>query len=111
MHEADLSDGVAHRWGLADDWQLIMWLLAVPAFYYQLRMSLHSANVVECAVYEKLRASMLSHVKFGNQLLAFPNVSPELRMQALQEFRVTLEGIVTTLKLDVNSFVSDEGSR
>ena len=78
VHEADLSDGVAHRWGLADDWQLIMWLLAVPAFHYQLLMSLHSANVVECAMYEKLRASMLSHVKFGNQLATFQNVSPEL---------------------------------
>lgn len=47
---------------------------------------------------------MLSHVKFGNQLLAFPNVAPELRVQALQETVVTLRGIIATLKLDATAF-------
>ena len=85
-----------------------MWLLAVPAFYYQLRMPLNVANDVEHTMYERFRTSMLSHVKFGKHLLAFPTVPPDLRMQALQEFRVMLEGIVTTLTLDVSSFVSGE---
>src|ERR1017187_10908653 len=62
VHEADLLQGDPHEWTIADDWQLIMWLLAVPAFYYQLRISLCAADTVEQAMYEKLRAAMTSHV-------------------------------------------------
>ena len=43
---------------------------------------------------------MVSHVAFGKQLLAFPAVPPELRLQALQETVVTLDTIVSTLHLD-----------
>ena len=100
VHEADLLHGEPHEWSIADDWQLIMWLLAVPAFYYQLRISLRAANTVERAMYEKLRTARASHVAFGKQLLAFPAVPPELRLQALQETVVTLETIVSTLHLD-----------
>src|SRR5580765_6442040 len=35
----------------ADDWQLIMWFMAVTAFYYELRISLRAANTVERAMY------------------------------------------------------------
>ena len=77
-----------------------MWLLAVPAFYYQLRISLCAANTAERAMYEKLRAAMATHVAFGKQLLAFPAVPPELRLQALQKIGVTLDTIVSTLHLD-----------
>ena len=108
VREADLSNGAFQLWDVGDDWQLIMWLMAVPAFYCQLRTSLQTANVVERTMYERLRTSMLSHVKFGNQLLAFPNVPPELRVQALEETVVTLKGIITTLKLDASALVSDE---
>ncbi len=45
VHDADLGgDNEPHGWSIADDWQLIMWLMAVPAFYYQLRISLGLAN-------------------------------------------------------------------
>ncbi len=43
VHEADLlnrTDTVSKTWNLTDDWQLIMWLLAVMAFYYQMRIPL-----------------------------------------------------------------------
>ena len=59
-------------------------------------------------MYERLRESMLAHVKFANQLLAFPSVPPKLRVQALQESVVTLKGIIATLELDASAFVSDE---
>jgi hypothetical protein len=55
VHEADLSkrtDTVSEAWGAADDWQLAMWLMAVPAFYYQLRISTGLADVVERTAYE-----------------------------------------------------------
>jgi len=100
VHEADLLHGEPHEWTISDDWQLIMWLLAVSAFYYQLRISLHAANAVEQAMYGKLRTAMASHVAFGEQLLAFPAVPPELWLQALQEIAVTLETIVSTLHLE-----------
>lgn len=111
VHEADLSnrtDTVSGAWGIVDDWQLIMWLLAVAAFYYQLRMSANAASVVESTMYERLRKAMLSHVDFGNQLLAFPKVPPELQREALQKTVITLEAIAATLKLDVGDFIIDE---
>jgi hypothetical protein len=109
VHEADLDNGEPHRWSIADDWQLIMWLLAVPAFYYQLRISLGLANAVERAMSERLRTAKTSHVAFGKQLLAFPSVPRDLRLQALQETIVTLEGIVATLHLDPRAITSDSG--
>jgi hypothetical protein len=104
VHEADLLHGDSHEWSVADDWQLIMWLLAVPAFYYQLRISLRAADTVEQTMYGRLRTAMTSHVIFGKQLLAFPTVPPELRLQALQETLVTLESISSMLCLDPRSF-------
>jgi hypothetical protein len=109
VHEADLSGNEPNDWSIADDWQLIMWLLAVPTFYYQLRISLHAASMVERPMYEKLRAAMANHVAFGKQLLAFPAVSRELRLQALQETVVTLESIISTLHLDPRAFTADSG--
>jgi hypothetical protein len=100
VHEADLLHGDVHEWSLTDDWQLIMWLLAVPAFYFRLRISLRAANEVEHTIYENLRTAMTSHVAFGKQLLAFPAVPQELRLQALQETVVTLQSIVSTLLMD-----------
>lgn len=109
VHEADLLRDKPHEWSIADDWQLIMWLLAVPAFYYKLRISLRAANTVERAMYEKLRTAMTSHVTFGKQLLAFPAVPPELRLEALQETVVTLDAIVSTLHLDPRAFSIESG--
>jgi hypothetical protein len=106
-HEADLAHDTPHEWGIADDWQLIMWLLAVSAFYYQFRISLGFGNAVERAMSERLRTAMASHVAFGKQLLAFPSVPRDLRVPALQEAVLTLEGIVTTLKLDPRAFTTN----
>jgi hypothetical protein len=114
VHQADLSAHtavVSEVWGVADDWQLIMWLMAVPAFYYQLRMSTGAATVVERAMYGRLRAAMLIHVDFGKQLLALPTVPPELhiRLEALRKIVVTLDSITAILKLDVSDFIVNQG--
>lgn len=112
VHNADLKtrvDTVSEAWGIADDWQLIMWLLAVPAFYYQLRMSLNAASVVESTMYGRLRKAMLSHVDVGNRFLALPEVAPELQLEALQNTVVMLRTIAATLKLDVSDFSVNEG--
>jgi hypothetical protein len=112
VHEADLSEPThtaSEAWGIADEWQLIMWLMAVPAFYYQLRMSLSAASVAESGKYERLRKAMLSHVDFANQLVAFPNVPPEKQIDALMKITVLLESIAATLTGDVGEFEPDPG--
>jgi hypothetical protein len=105
VHDADLSsrtDTIMQAWEFADDWQLIMWLMAVPAFYYQLRISKRVADKVEVSKYEKFRKAMLSHVDFGKHIVSFPKVPSELRIDALEKAAKFLETISTILKLDVN---------
>lgn len=49
MHEADLvekTDTTSGPWTVADDWQLIMWLLAVSAFRSMLGMSIDHEDQV-----------------------------------------------------------------
>lgn len=102
VHDADLSnrtDTAVKAWGPADDWQLIMWLLAVPAFYCQLRISLGTGTVVERTSLERHREAMQRHVDFGKQLLAFPEVAPDLRVEALQRAADTLKDMAAMLKL------------
>jgi hypothetical protein len=60
-------------------------------------------------MYGKLRTAMASHVAFGKQLLALPEVPRELRLQALQEIVITLESISSTLHLDPHALMSDSG--
>jgi hypothetical protein len=100
VHEADLSkttDTVSEPWGIADQWQLIMWLMAVPAFYYQLRISINAASEIDRSRYERFRTAMLSHIGFANQLLGFPEMPLELRKEGLEQILDTLESIAGTL--------------
>jgi hypothetical protein len=114
VHQADLPShmvAVSEVWSIVDDWQLMMWLMAVLAFYYQLLMSTGVATVVERAMYERIRAAMQIQVDFGHQLQALATVppKPELRLEALRKISVTMESIMTTLKLDVNDFIVNQG--
>lgn len=109
VHEADLLLGELNEWSIADDWQLMMWLMGVLAFYYQLRISLRAANTVERAMYKKLYTAMASHVVFGNQLVAAAAVPRELRIQALKEIGVTLDSMLSALQLDPRAFIPDSG--
>lgn len=116
MHNADLknrTDTGSEIWGVVDEWQLIMWLLAVMAFYYQLRTAVNGGSVaesmVESTMNERLRKAMLSWVDFGSHLLALPELPPELHREALEKAVVILRTIAVTLKLDVNDFIVNEG--
>jgi hypothetical protein len=106
VHNADFLRGQPHEWSIADDWSLIMWLIAVPAFYYQLRISLRAATEVERAMPGNLRTAMARHVAFGKQMLALPAVPRKLRLEALQEIVVTLKSISSTLQLDPRALIS-----
>jgi hypothetical protein len=109
VHEADLLHGEPDEWGFADDWQLFLWLMAVTAFYYQLRISLRAANTVERAMYGKLCTAMARYVAFGKQVIALPEVPPELGIQALQDMVVTLQSISSSLHLDPRVLITDSG--
>jgi hypothetical protein len=93
VHEADLTrptDVASEAWGIVDDWQLIMWLMAVAAFYYQLRMSVNAASEAERTMYGRHRKAMVGHLDFGNLLVAFPKVPEDLRVEALLRISVSL---------------------
>jgi hypothetical protein len=52
VHHADLSDdgAVLAAWSVVDHWQLILWNLAVLAFYYEMLVATRTANAVQsCA--------------------------------------------------------------
>lgn len=103
VHEADFldrNDTMPKKWDIVDDWQLIMWLMAVPAFYYQLRITTKEASEIEIAKHERINKAMQSHVDFGKQLLSFSSVPHELRLNAIQEMINTLETITSTLTMD-----------
>jgi hypothetical protein len=92
------TDTVSAAWGLVDDWQLIMWLLAVPAFFYQLLIAIDGASPVEHAKYRGLTEGMDLHVDFGKQLLALTRVPPAVRKEALDRIEVTLLSIAQAVK-------------
>jgi len=98
VHEADWSMDAVPDWDIVDDWQLFMWLMAVEAFYYQLRVSFNVADPSERAKYDALRTAMTLHVEFANQLVEFSTSPSELRSQALEKVLVTLEAINGTLE-------------
>ena len=111
VHDADLRNReatTADSWGPADEWQLIMWLLAVLAFYYQLRVSIKAANVVEQASCQRVAKAMSNHREFGKRLSAvmatFLTRSPESQVEALQSLSATLALTAATLRPDVSDF-------
>jgi hypothetical protein len=109
VHEADLLGDDSTEWSMVDDWQLIMWLLSVPAFYYQLRISLGIANTVERVMHEKILTAMEGHVAYGKALVAVSAVPPAQISQALQEIVGMLKSIVSTLHLDPRDFNTGSG--
>ena len=101
VHDADFStpnETVMEKWSIVDHWQLIIWNLAVLAFYYQLLVSTDSANEAERKMLEQVGTAMKGHVEFGKQLLAFPDTPPELWFEALQKMVDTLTAIIGALK-------------
>ncbi len=100
VHEADLlekTDAACGPWTAVDDWQLIMWTLAVPAFHSRLRMSIDHDDQVARETYSKLREAMNGVTGFGRQLAAFPKVPPDMLIKALQEISENLKRISTLL--------------
>jgi hypothetical protein len=106
VHDADISkrtDTVSEGWGIVDDWQLIMWLMAVPAFYYQLLISFNAGSAIDRRMHDRLMNAMLRHADFANQLLAFSKQPPELQREALEKALATVNGILATLRPELRA--------
>ena len=100
VHRADLRDDstIADDWNVADEWQLMLWLMAVPAFYHKLRIERGVASAKEAEKYNRTLLAMEHHRTFAKQMLAFPSLAEHLRIQGLQEISATLQTMVASLK-------------
>jgi hypothetical protein len=74
-----------------------MWLIAVGAFYYRIRMSLNIASASEEEKYTRNLKAMKMHVDLGKQMLAFPKVDPDTRIDALLAMKATLDSTAEML--------------
>jgi hypothetical protein len=100
VHEADLinrSDTQVNPWNFVDEWQLIMWLIAVPAFAYQLRISRKTASINEINTYENLKKAIRTHTELGNQLLSLTNTPKNRQKEALTHLSETLKKLIEIL--------------
>jgi len=102
VHEADLaskSDTALQGWGIADEWQLIMWVTAVPTFYWLLRSQLEPDNEAFRATYRKFRQGMDSVITFGQKLIIFGRAPRHLRslLQRTQELKDAADSAIQTL--------------
>jgi hypothetical protein len=100
VHQADLEDDstIADGWNVADEWQLMLWLMAVPAFYYKMRIERGVASAKEAEKYNWNLLAMEHHGTFAKQMLAFPSLPEHLRIQGLQEISATLQTMAASLK-------------
>jgi hypothetical protein len=103
VHYADLpkqTDTAMAAWTIVDEWQLIMWMLAVMAFH-SLLTSIDHDDKAACATYLKLREAMNGFVTFGKQLAAFADTPREPWIVSLRKISQTLDivsGALVTAK-------------
>jgi hypothetical protein len=103
VHQADLSGPSArasHSWTVADTFELMMWLVAVPAFYSLLRGSLDPTDKVQCWNYRKLLRAMDGIGEFGKRLLDVANSgpAPESQMEAFCSVSASMRAVAAVLK-------------
>jgi hypothetical protein len=84
-----------------DNWQLILWNLAVLAFYYEMLVATRTANAVQSKRHEQTGKAIGAHIEFGNQLVAFAKTLPELQIEALRKCAETAVTIGALLKVEM----------
>ena len=80
VHHADLSAPTATLiavWSIADEWQIIMWLMAVPAFYYKMRIALRVASDDDRTRLGRLETAIGAHVELGHKIMNFSKLPAE----------------------------------
>jgi hypothetical protein len=112
VHHADLHDILSQEinpWGIADQWQLIHWHLAVSAFHYRLRRATGPTNLVEDRASQNVESALLQNIAFARALMAFPSLSAEQHLGELKRLSEFLENILKTLRLEVEMFIGPDG--
>src|SRR5689334_9044790 len=76
---------VSEPWRLVDTWQLIMWLLAVSAFYYQLCVSIDDDTVPEKKAHQAHVDAMHGWHDVAKAFIRFPELPSYQRLDAIKE--------------------------
>lgn len=100
LHRADLetSPGVELKtWDIADEWQLVIWLLGVATFYYRMRIAKNVASEDERNRHDRNMKAMEKYREFGYQLLALPKLPAENQLQAWNDIASNLRQISSIL--------------
>lgn len=98
-HHADIAERTVEVvWDIADEWQMIMWMLAVQSFYYRLCMEMKVGDV------EKIRENVLrmdeamnEHVGYGKLMVAAGSGPASQFVEKLAEIGVACNRIVELL--------------
>lgn len=102
VHEADLSGPsakISEPWTLVDDWQLMLWLVVVPAFYSLLRMSVDPADNIQRKNYQKYTKAIDGFIDYGKQIVSLTKKPPDLNLwsKALEKLTKTLNSVSSIL--------------
>ena len=88
---------------------MIMWNLAVITFNAQIQVSTGDETTVFVSkkAVAKYKAAIDEHVRYAQQLLAFPKLPKEKLLPALQEMSGKLNGVIGSLKWDLDALVAE----
>ena len=112
VHHADLHDAQKEGvipWGLADDWCLIQWLIAVLAFYSRLRRATGPTNMVEDRWGQNADRALVKNVELARALIEFSEVPPEQRQESIRIILEIAREIEETLEIEVEMFLGPDG--
>jgi hypothetical protein len=102
VHEADLprETDTVQVWSIADEWRLIMWTLAVPAFHSLLLSVLNPEDVVSRETHKRLTQAMAGFLVFGKELATMGEPTQDLTVlrQKLQRALDVAHGVIATLR-------------
>jgi hypothetical protein len=110
VHNADLptpAATISEPWQLVDTWQLIMWLLAVSAFYYQLCVSIENDTVVEKKAFQNHMDAMHEWHNVAKAFIRFPGVLSDQRLNAIKEIADMVKKVADILPLDRNALIAE----
>lgn len=105
VHEGDLpnpQESKSEPWTVADNWQLVMWLLSVEAFYCLLRALLDQGNPAWRARHDRLVEAIEKVVTFGDRLLDIANAGDSdasTKIELLQKMAQSVDSVLNVLHL------------
>jgi hypothetical protein len=110
VHNADLptpAATISEPWQLADDWQLVMWLMAVSAFYYQLCVSVDAATIVEKRAHQNHMQAMHEWHNVAKAFIGFSKVPSDQRLDAIKQIADMVKKVGDILPLDRNALIAE----